>query len=228
MKSESRGWNVVRHARRSRSVFLLAAAAWTGLLAVPAHSAGGSKQVSFNCPVETTRSVRLSSAEGDVEVRVGDECICDSSKVSLDMGAEIATKDLVTKMIITKTISAQRECPSCGEDVRSDARFCDSCGEKLETVRPALSGNLRCPSCGEDLEAKKHGFLEGECPSCGEDLDVYLDTLWARLVDQSSLVRLWGGELPAPGQRSTVRIYCYDKPAVFVYWKSMLAAELGQ
>ena len=61
-----------------------------------------------------------------------------------------------------------------------------------------------------------------------EDLDVYLDTLWARLVDQSSLVRLWGGELPAPGQRSTVRIYCYDKPAVFVYWKSMLAAELGQ
>jgi len=223
MKSESGGWNVVRRARRSRSVFLVAAATWTGVLVVPAHSAGTSKQVSFNCPVETTRSVRLSSAEGGVAVLVGNECICDSSKANLDTGAEIAAEDLIQKMI-----GSRHECPSCGEDIRSNARFCGSCGEKLDTARPVRSGYLRCPSCGEELEANKYSFRKGECPSCGEDLNVYLHTLWARLVDQSSRVWLSGGKLPAPGQRSTVRIYCYDKPAVFAYWESMLAAELGE
>jgi predicted RNA-binding Zn-ribbon protein involved in translation (DUF1610 family) len=209
-------------------VFLVAAAAWTGVLVAPAHSAGTSDQVSVNCPVETTASVTLSSAQGSVEVLVGDECICSSSKGDLDNGAEIAAEDLVRKMIGPKMSSAQRECPSCGEDVRANSRFCNSCGEELPTVAPVRSRGLRCPTCGELIRGMKNSFLEGECSSCGEDLNVYLHTLWARLVDQSSRVRLSGRELPAQGQRSTVRIYCHDKPAVFAYWEKVIREEMSQ
>ena len=59
----------------------------------------------------------------------------------------------------TTTLSAAAlTCPSCGEAVRPDAKFCDSCGATLrrdcsECGQPLRPGAKFCDSCGAAAEA---------------------------------------------------------------------------
>ncbi len=68
--------------------------------------------------------------------------------------AESITSGIVKgKQTANKTV-----CPKCQETNDANAKFCDNCGEKLETEK-------HCPNCGEKLE-KDQKF----CPNCGNKL----------------------------------------------------------
>jgi DNA-directed RNA polymerase subunit RPC12/RpoP len=223
VKSQSRSWEVARRSRRSGLALLVGAVVLIGLLLVPTPSGAASKQVRFDCPLEKMKFVTLSSGAGAVDVLVGSECVCGKSQTELETGVEIASRDLTLKAVGTR-----HECPACGEKLRANARFCHGCGEKLDKTPPIKAGYLRCPECDSAVKSKTHNVAGTFCTTCGAKLSGHLDTIWARLADQSPLMRLYGQELPAAGQRSTVRLYCYGKKAIFAYWEDLLAAELGQ
>jgi hypothetical protein len=58
------------------------------------------------------------------------------------------------------------KCPSCGNSVNSDQKFCTSCGTKLTTeikVDTSKVGSLKkCPSCGAFVPS-----LQTKCTECG-------------------------------------------------------------
>lgn len=202
---------------------MLGAACLIGVLSVPLPSAAASRQVAFQCPGETTKSLKLAPSDGSVDVRVGRDCICADTRAILDTGVEAATRGLTLK-----AIGARYECHYCGAELRETARFCHGCGEKLDTYPPVRSGFVRCPACGEPVKPKADDLAGTSCTACGTILRQHLDEFWDRLADSSSLVRLSGQALPPAGQRSSVKLYCHDKSAIYLYWKKVLRAELGQ
>lgn len=54
------------------------------------------------------------------------------------------------------------QCPSCGRENRADARFCDACGQPLQS-QSAARGDLVCAACGYPNHVRF-------CANCGEAL----------------------------------------------------------
>jgi hypothetical protein len=54
------------------------------------------------------------------------------------------------------------QCPSCGRENRTDARFCDACGQPFQS-QLATEGDLVCPACGYPNHVRF-------CARCGEAL----------------------------------------------------------
>ena len=50
-----------------------------------------------------------------------------------------------------------KKCPTCGNEIPSNSKFCNNCGAKLNKV---------CPSCGSENESDANYFFK-----CGQKLD---------------------------------------------------------
>ena len=50
-----------------------------------------------------------------------------------------------------------KKCPTCGNEIPSNSKFCNNCGAKLNKV---------CPSCGSENESDAN-----YCFKCGQKLD---------------------------------------------------------
>jgi len=201
---------------------LLGASVIAAMALMPSLSAAQSKQVIFKCPGETMKSVPLTSGENAIDVQVGSDCICETTQIDLEMTVDMATRDL-----IQRAIGRGEECPSCGALILPNHSFCPSCGEKLDPEPRVRSGYIRCPDCGEAVKPKPDDLAGSFCPVCGGCLRGHLDQSWAFVQNHSSRIKLSEG-LPAFGQRSTVRLFCYDKNTLYLYWKQVLRAEMGE
>lgn len=80
--------------------------------------------------------------------------------------------DAVATATASTPSSGNNICPKCGMALPVGAKFCFSCGEKIEIV---LSNEIICPKCG--MKTPKGKFcmecgapLENKCPNCGADV----------------------------------------------------------
>ena len=56
-------------------------------------------------------------------------------------------------------------CPFCGEETVSNAKFCHFCGSKLEDLEKAGKNTKICPNCGKEIQ------LDAKfCAKCGTKL----------------------------------------------------------
>ncbi len=73
----------------------------------------------------------------------------------------------------TDTTSASGKCSKCGADLPENAKFCLSCGEK---VQAADANTVVCPGCGKTVQKGKfclecgYKFNNNACPKCGATL----------------------------------------------------------
>ncbi|MBD5082336.1 MAG: SPFH domain-containing protein [Ruminococcaceae bacterium] len=64
-------------------------------------------------------------------------------------------------------------CPKCGAELPENAKFCLSCGEKIQTTDPNM---IVCPGCGKTVPKGKfcfecgYKFASNVCPKCGANL----------------------------------------------------------
>ena len=72
------------------------------------------------------------------------------------------------------TIAGSGKCAKCGSDLPENAKFCLSCGEKVEVPS---DDTVVCPACGKTVQKGKfclecgHKFeINNVCPSCGSTL----------------------------------------------------------
>jgi len=222
MHEESRTCEASRRTRLALLSLFTGAVVIIGLASMTPPAAAA-KQLNISCPGETMRSVTLASGDSDIVLRVGGDCTCATSQATLDMGVEIATRDL-----ILAAIGQGDECPSCGAKIEANAKFCSNCGEKLDATPAMKSGHIRCPACGTAVRPKVDDLAGTFCSNCGAMLRGHLDNFWNRLTSDSSTVQLSGRDLPGAGNRSSAAIYCHEKTAIYLYWKQMLRAEMEQ
>lgn len=70
-------------------------------------------------------------------------------------------------------VTAEIDCPGCGETLAADTNFCPTCGEDVSAVEPESGDDsdeelTECPSCSADVDPE-----DSFCASCGEDLDAH-------------------------------------------------------
>lgn len=65
-----------------------------------------------------------------------------------------------------KQIKGIVKCPDCGSDVPSNARYCNTCGRRMEEPEASPINKKKCPSCGA-LIAENCLF----CTACGTRLE---------------------------------------------------------
>lgn len=73
------------------------------------------------------------------------------------------------RCIFCQSLITSKLCPKCGRGVREDAKFCDGCGETLQSFDPPPVGstNHRCPRCDEPLFSQTVGGFPVEvCDAC--------------------------------------------------------------
>ena len=69
--------------------------------------------------------------------------------------------------------SSSSKCPKCGADLPENAKFCLSCGEKIQKTDPNM---IVCPGCGKTVPKGKfcfecgYRFAASNCPKCGAAL----------------------------------------------------------
>ncbi len=56
-----------------------------------------------------------------------------------------------------------KTCPNCGAPMKANAKFCTSCGLKVEEVKKPETKPKKCAACGKDLDED-----DMFCPYCGE------------------------------------------------------------
>ncbi|MFX0082838.1 MAG: zinc ribbon domain-containing protein [Candidatus Hodarchaeota archaeon] len=84
-----------------------------------------------------------------IEVRVGNVQIAARQRPQVEQ--------LVVEKPITKI-----NCPFCGEEIESDAKFCPICGSKLGELEKEEKKTKICPNCGHELH------LDAKfCAKCG-------------------------------------------------------------
>ncbi|MHA2008342.1 MAG: zinc ribbon domain-containing protein [Promethearchaeota archaeon] len=70
-----------------------------------------------------------------------------------------------TEEIVEKPVS-KTNCPFCGEQIESDAKFCPICGANLTEKLKEEKKTKICPNCGQELP------LEAKfCAKCGEKVE---------------------------------------------------------
>ena len=97
----------------------------------------------------------------------------------LDLGFEKAGYDieLVNEFFKPKDESAEpandgEKCPKCGADLPPNAKFCLSCGERIQHD----NNMVVCPNCGKTVPKGKfcfecgYKFSANTCPKCGAAL----------------------------------------------------------
>ena len=68
--------------------------------------------------------------------------------------------------------AASEKCPKCGADLPANAKFCLTCGERIQN----MDKTVICPSCGKTVPKGKfclecgHKFAANSCPNCGAEL----------------------------------------------------------
>ena len=73
----------------------------------------------------------------------------------------------------TPTVAVSGKCAKCGADLPENAKFCLSCGEKVQI---ADANTIVCPGCGKTVQKGKfclecgYKFASSTCPKCGANL----------------------------------------------------------
>ena len=86
-----------------------------------------------------------------------------------------AATNVVDVDVQSPSVKNKIKCPKCGEEIPENARFCLSCGQKIEIQKENQDDMMKCPKCGESVPKGKFCLECGykfitKCSKCGSDL----------------------------------------------------------
>lgn len=83
-----------------------------------------------------------------------------------------ALGNIGTQSIVPQTADAKIQCPQCHAELPANAKFCFSCGAKIEAL---AENEMICPKCGQKTPKGKFCMqcgapLANICPKCGKEV----------------------------------------------------------
>ena len=94
------------------------------------------------------------------------------SHIGTGAGNVDVTDFFKTKKEVSDVPKDNHNCPKCGAELPDNAKFCLSCGEKINQV----DNMITCPGCGKKVQKGKfclecgYKFTSSVCPKCGATL----------------------------------------------------------